>query len=32
MNQTVPTPLAHLPFGELCPGKKSLDALMERYR
>ena len=32
MNHTVPTPLAHLPFNELCPGKKPLDALMERYR
>ena len=32
MNRTVPTPLAHLPYSQLCPGKAALDRLMERYR
>jgi 2-oxoglutarate ferredoxin oxidoreductase subunit beta len=32
MNRTVATPLAHLPFEALCPGKAALDALMARYR
>ncbi len=29
---TVDTPLVDLPFEQLCPGAKALDALMSRYR
>jgi 2-oxoglutarate/2-oxoacid ferredoxin oxidoreductase subunit beta len=32
MNATVATPLAKVPYEELCPGSDALDALMERYR
>lgn len=32
LNKTVATPLAELPFADLCPGTKALDALMDELR
>ena len=32
VNHTVKTPLAQLPYEELCPGSGALAELMEEYR